>query len=746
MIPLKNAAIRVIPRAHLARITTLGLTSARFQSSSTNEVVTENQESESKIKAELNSKDFSKKAQPGRSNRQESQRRPQTNFKLKDISKQILASVESDESVSENLEILEEGLSYLREIQAAEGITNDSFYLSFQPIVGKLLKKALNDTSSLGDTTIENILDVFIKYEVAHEYHFTKTIVHRLSQIHETNSIEIFGDVLKIWVKDIEYTKNLDHTLKHRSVHFMREENFRYFDIKNLVYFSYVMSCLKSNVEYSFKDALKILQVNDVPTIFQVKQSISSNELDLKKEYNEFAANIEALNMKSLDPNGFYVISKLNEAVKFRNVEMLNQLYKNVQEASISNKIPIKETTLNNLMQGYLSLYLFDNVFKIFQDILTGSKKGPSINSWDIVVRCMGHPSYISRLGKSKYEMIATKLGQTVETVLSNGIEMTPKLLSSIVGAFYNLDQGEKAEEYLAKYKDLPVIQYTKNSTLVGLIVNGRITEAEKRFQEMITDDSNYVPSTPVVNAFLGAYAKANNYKAIDGIVAYMKANNIHEDFSTYTTLLDSNFKLYRSKGLVPDTASLLKDIVKDEKFFTNQYSMSALITGLARDGVNLEAARSIYEFFCKISPQISNTPHILTSLARAEFDHGSISRGQELFDRLLKAENSTKIWNIAINSLLRKDDELSLEYYNKLKHQTSKNPNVVPNNFTYYFLLTHFIKRNNTEKVQYIIDDISKSNMENFGTELPGILNNLTSTYKFSESFLNKLRQISRD
>lgn len=725
MIPLRSTVLRSLTRAglnHSPRVFNAQV--SRFQSTATAP------KPETEVEA---TKDLSK---------HNGKKRYHVNRKLRDIINQIRSTSESSD-LSESVEVLEEGLSYLREIQAVEGITEESFYYQFQNIITSILNKALAPGAELGGKTPEDVLDLLVEYKVAHEYHFTKYIVHELSQINETNAAEVFGRVLSTWVKNLEFSKGLSHTFNTRYSAAMREEKYQSYNMVNLVYFAYAMSCIKQNVPYSSADARKIIQrENALPSLFQVRNSLNHYGLykSLKPEFVEFAATLERLNLEELDPNGIYVMSKLKEATTRNDWHLVDQIYKQAVESSTKNNTPIKQQTMINFMNTYHSLYRFDDVFRLFQDVLASGNTNPSEPIWDVVLRTMGHPSYIKRFNTTQKADLITNIDSTVSAFLQNGKTVDSKILSAIVGAYANLNRPDKVEEVLATYKDVPVSYTTKNNIMIGMLLNNDVSGAETAFNEY-TQDKSFVPSTTVMNSFLSVYAKKKNFKAIEGIVEYMKKHKINEDVATYTILVDSYFKLYREKGIVPNVDDLLNLVIKDDKFFSREHSMSALLNGMISDGNNIEGARAIYEALSKKDKKTRNSPVILTLLIRGELDHGSVPNAEVLFQRFIsKANNNTRIWNTMILGLLKKNEELSLSYYQKLKEQESIKAGVKPNYFTFYFLLDHFVKRNNKEKIQYFIDEIDASSLQDFGAELPQMLQKLSGDYLIPRSLLLRL------
>lgn len=658
-------------------------------------------------------------------------RRYKINPKLRDISSQVRSSIElSDASdTAEALEILEEGLSYLREVQVAEGINEESLFSVFQPVLDVYSQK-ITDAS-----TLNKVLDLAIEHKVAHGFLFCRVMA--------LQALESYQAVLQTWVRFLEYSSAVENGLVFKRFGFMKDSAFRKRDLTNLAFYLYVQSCLAANAKYDFRDAMKLLQTDEVPEIFQVRRTVMGlGAVRLEKEFQEFQTQLNALELESLDPNGSVVIRKINRAVATNDANLLNRTYELVQDAALKHKRPISENTLTRFMNGYLECQQIDRVFDIFRSMLQNGISKPSIVTWDIVLRCMGHPSYLRTLNEAKRNENHVNLRRTVDTVLSFYPEMSPKTLSIIVAGFANMGDFDAVDEFLAKYSvqgsgKVPVIHATKNNILIGLVLNKKVHEAEEKLKELMADGSGYVPSTLCMNTFLNHYARADNYKAVDGILKFMKQHNIPEEIGTYTIVIDLYFKMHRAKGLVPNVTELLESFASNKQagLTLNDYTYSILISGLVKDGLNLEAARTLFDH----SKSYGNSPHVLTAMLQGELDHGSVGNAEILFEKYTKSKNDPRIWNQMIKALLYKHELLALQYYQNFKDQEKISSRCKPNHYTYYFLIQHFMKKGNKEKIDWMLQEMAESGSE-LGTELPKIIRRLSREHTVPKPLLDRV------
>ncbi|SGZ54903.1 CIC11C00000005578 [Sungouiella intermedia] len=708
----------------------------------------QNGQSARKDKVEVNSqaqngdKNTSNGARPARRGRNHI-----SNRKVRDISTQVKQSVStaSGAEIGEAIDILEEGISYLREIQAAEQIPDDLLYSVFQPITADLFDKIQSDEAVLGQRTIGLVLNMLVTHKIAHNYHFLKAAE---AAIKGKSNLEAYTDVLQIWLTYLEYTKEvgvgrMNFVIKLPFTAY-KERNFDSRDLQNLTYFVYVMHCLESGVDYSVKDAMKLLQILEtsrVPEKFHVTGTIRRLQLgELKDAVALYEKKINDINTKAMDPNGTFVAQRIQNAITQNNPVMLNTLFEQMKTASVTNEIAITEPTFNRVMNAYIELHRFDEVIDIFRDLLA-SKGNPSVATWDLVIKAMGHPSHVKDLSGPEKKQMVENVENTVKTMLASGVEMNARTLAVVVGAFANLNRFDLVDEYLKEYKNVPVVHLTRNNILLGLLSNKRTSEAEAKLKEFSAKDSSYVPSTNVMNGFLAHYVDTGNNDAVEGILTYMKQHGIEENVATMTTFISYYFKMYRSKGMVPDVSALLAQLKNSIPY--NQFTVTTIIDGLAKDGVNLEAARTMFEHFCKENSRFKYNMGLLTTMIRAELDFGSVASAEDLFEfYVANLRNDTRLWNMMIAALLPKQEKLALNYYNRLLEQAPFK--VKPNYYTYYFMLDHFVKSGNNQRIQWTLDEIAKADLSELGGSLPRMISRLRLKFELAPTLKEKVTQKS--
>lgn len=694
----------------------------------------------------------SENAQPPKEKNQQKKngRKHIANRKLRDISAQVKLSVDSTDvaQVGEAIDILEEGISYLREIQEVEKIPSELLYSVFQPSTAVLFDKVVAEDANLGSRSVSDVLTILVEQRLAHNYHFLKTVEHILRHPSENS----YSEVLQIWIQYLQYSKEvgvgrMNFVIKLPYFAY-KERNFDSRDLQNLAFFAYVLHCLKSNVEYNVKDAMKILQIQDnarVPERFHIVSTIKRLGLRdaLKTDLATYERKINELNTKSMDPNGTFVIRRIEQAVQQNNPVMLNNLYTQMKNASVANEIHISETTLNRVMNAFIELHRFGDVVDIFRGLLQSSTK-PSVTTWDMVLKAMGHPSNVIGMNSAEKKEITQNIESTLNAMVASGIAVNARTLAIVVGCFANLGRFDLVDSYLKQYDSVPVVHLTRNNILVGLVLNKEIAQAEKKMKQFAKEDPSYKPSTGVMNAFLAHYVSVDNNDAVEAIMNFMKKNGIEEDVGTTTTFINYYFKMYRLKGMIPDVAGLLKEL-SQASLPINQFTITSIVDGLAKDGVNLEAARSVFNHFSKENSRFKYNTGLLTTMMKAELDFGSLHNAEELFAiYITNLKNDTRVWNMMIAALLAKKEKIALEYYDKLLEQRPFN--VKPNYYTYYYLLDHFIKSGNEKRIQWTLDELAKADLEDLGNVLPRRIYQLRLKFNLAPALKDKISKKNND
>lgn len=627
------------------------------------------------------------------------------NHKLHDISQQIKQIVESNNDLNESKEIFEEGISFLREIQHEEYISDRDLYNAFLPLATKLLIRAKKAGADL-----EEYLSLFVKYRVAHQYHFTEVAANLLKN--EDGKLAIYQKIIQMWVTFIEYDK-----LNFIPNAFVEtgDARIRYnkYQLPHIVYYAYVLSCLLQNIPYSEKDALRFFETNKLPLYNEVKNTLMNYRVFNRLEFEKFREFLENDRKSKVDPNSITMLNRINRATDRK---VLDDIYSEIAEVCEKRDLKIEERIMVQLMEKYLYYDEYDQVFSMFQNIMK-SGISPSIDAWNLVLKAMINPNRFNSATPEQKEEFMQKFERTLKTILASGLKYNVNTLSSIISAYSIADKFDIAEDYAKQYASLGINDAAKDGILRGLIFNDKIAEAETKMEEYIKDGSNYKPNVGVMNDFLNYYFKKQNYNAIFGINDFMKQHGIEENVVTLTTMINAYFKYLVSIGKSPNLGDFLKTL-KGAKSL-NEHSFASVLNGLILSA-NIDAARQLYHVLKRKFPR---SAWIQSNMLTAELTLGEVSAAEQIFIHYItKIRNDPIIWNTMVRNVLLRDENKALEYYTKMK----KAGDVKPNEFTYYFLLDYFYKKHNKEVVRKVVDDLAKSSLTSYGAKLPNVLSKI--------------------
>lgn len=699
----------------------------RFQSVAVDAQTKPNTESQSELEPKQNKQNSKKSSGNGN-------RRPYSR-KLADISRQIdVSAKEADpKNLTEAIDIYEEGVTYLREVQQDEGIDEEHMYRVFQRPASVLLDSAIK----AGDeAVIDRVLNIFVANRVAHLFHFTMYQQYLLAQ-----GSSRFPDVLTLWLRYLEYSKSLImpiSTLSTKHISYHAESKIQPYDMLNLTYFAYVILCHSAGVEQNINDTVKLLQLTDiskVPNVRHVRSGLNKMGLSqtLSKELKIFDEISRSTFIKNLDPNGEAMANKIFGIAKRGNANQLRQFYQQMITASVENKLPLTEDSLTRVMSAFIDLHLFNDALEVFTTMVSSFK--PSATSWAMAIKAMGHPKYVENLSGEERASLIQNIKSTLVSMEALGISVNAKTLAVAVGAMSNLNNQEEVQQLLTTYKSVPVVHLTKHNILLGMILNKRVSEAEQLMKTYLESDASYVPLIQLLNAFLSHYVATENDKAADAMMKFMSEKNIIADLGTITTVVNYYFKTCKSNGQIPDVKLVLSEMSRsDIKWDTNM--ASTLLTGLTQDGSNIDAARGVFNYFIDLSPQYKNSSAMYTPMIKAELDFGDSSIALDLFEWYNQHLNvEVRMWNMMITGFLNNNESKAIKLYNQMIERS-----VEPNFFTYYYMLSHFLKKGNEKRTQWVLNEMAASRLKNFGQALPGLVNKLKLNFDVPKDLLKRM------
>ncbi|EGW31960.1 uncharacterized protein SPAPADRAFT_138815 [Spathaspora passalidarum NRRL Y-27907] len=714
MIPLRQSVSRTISRGSLYKLRHIPVILSRFQStagaSSAVKVPQQTIKPEEVLKKTKNTKARVPK---------------HINAKLKDITTQIGETISKALPVDlrESYEILEEGITYVREIQIEEGMSEREVYQTFSPLATDLFRKALKPEAFLGkNKTIEDLFNMLVEQRIANHTHFIDMATRHIKGIESSeNRLKVYEKIIKLWVNFLEYSQ-VKQPLRIRVSG--NEDEAKIYDFSNLVVYCYVQSCLEQEVSFTTEHITKLIQQNKAPKKYRVRQSLENLQVFKEAEYKKFRIAIVAQNVREFNPDDPKIFHLLNDAMRAKDSKKVWDIYHDIQQSCAKYDKQVSRATLEKIMYAFQQTDRPDDVFEIFQAMLNRGVI-PTANGWSIILTTLASPEKIAANGR---ETSLENFERVIATIQSSKINMTPALFSSIISGFANFDCPEKIDQYLAQYSGISLTNYGKDGILVGMVLNGKIDQANAKLDEYLKDGSGYIPGSTAINVFLTHYVKEKNYKAVEGIVEFMRKNKVVETHAITSTLIDCYCKRQFDKGLDPDI-DVVVDLVKKAKSVEfNMFALTSMVDTLSK--TNITVARSIYNHAMQNDPK---NYALHTSMIKNELSFGELGKAEHIFEYVIQnVKADARLYNLMINGSLHRDAKLAFEFYEKMKEQ-----DVSPNAFTFYFLLNHAKRTGNNVLIEKLIKDLAEAKLRTLGTSLPKMILSLNGKYEVPASLL---------
>lgn len=667
--------------------------------------------------------------------------------KVYEVSRQVRQTI-GDAPVtglSEAIDILQEGVSYLREVQQVEGIDERAINMAFQPALVVLFDKMFDKQAHLGDRTPEDVLALLVEHQVAHAYHFLTIMRHVLATAEGANRTDAYTKVLLLWIQYVEYSKMTETRKLHANWEFRSytERGFFRHDINNLAFYAFVVHCTRTNTTFDLQTVMKFMQVDD-PSRLPMRSNVYKM-LDTLKLQQPLALDTTVFSrtyyqhVSTLDPNSSIILRRIEENIQRNDVRNMRALYQQIRELSDNNAIPLSEVTLSKVMNAFIELQEFDQALAIFSLMLVAKQK-PSAGMWEVLFKALGHPRRLNSMLATERKAAIENIETSFRTMIANGVDVTPRVLGTLYGAFSNMNRQDLIEKYMAEFSNIPVIHLAKNNILIGMALNNKMADAEKLMRRYHEEDRSYTPSIHVINTFLAYYVKAGNNRAVEGLVKFMRERGIEGNVAMTTILVQYYFDVYHKRGLVPDIGELLSEVVQDLRKW-DQQMVATLLHGLTQSGSNMDAARAVFRYFCKKDSTFKQLKFAVTTMLKAELDHGTSHAAEELLNHYTdNIDNTTRIWNMAVSGFLPQREDLAVKYYKKLCEQRPLGEG--PNKFSLYYLLDHFVKTNNAVKIQWLLDELAASNLTDFGNQIPRMVRHLSLRFRVDPKLLEQLKR----
>ncbi|ANZ75851.1 BA75_02183T0 [Komagataella pastoris] len=580
--------------------------------------------------------------------------------------------------------------------------------------------KLSEDKSDVG--TIEyQILKVLINNNLAHVSHFNRVCANYLRQ----NNAQ---EALSLYVESVEYLKHHPEALE------VRDDNSELDRRLAFLFIAYNQACVAMNKQPESSYFKELLQVSKVPNIPQLKKYLYEIKA-YKKLSSQCYKSLEKFKYDSMNynnPESFSLATSLILEGKMKDADQI------IEQIKSSSPKPYDETTYAQLMH----LYSLSNNTKaslaLWEDMVSQDVQ-PTIKSFNELLYTHTKLRDSDDKCLEKLEGIWEYLNKFYQP---NAISYEYYLVGLIA-----FNQHQKAIELLNQLQKEAIIPLTlkmKDNVLSKLLDKNRLADAEKLFKQFLESDETYSPQVFVFNKLLSTYIKHKKYDQALQMFEKMSQYNVQPDIATYTIIISLMLKQSVNGKVEFDQLTPIFKEMKQNGIHTNAVTISSMVHILMQDPSTLEVGRLLVDYMKKEKMNLNFVTY--TSIISSEFKFGDPFIGERFFKESISKAGiipSTPYYNIPIEGFSKQNNmEKAIAYYNDLKNSNTKMAK--PNHFTFYHLIRCADRLQDSERLQYLINELDSANIH-LGRSLAPILKNLERTYpniKVPENLNNQILQ----
>ena len=268
---------------------------------------------------------------------------------------------------------------------------------------------------------------------------------------------------------------------------------------------------------------------------------------------------------------------------------------------------------------------------------------------------------------------------------------------------------------------------------------NGDGADAEKGAQIKADATETFKPSIVLYNKLLHYFLKNDRFDSAteilnDMIEAGKKDKSLAPDIATWTTVVDMLMKQAKKIGaseeFITNELSKILQAMRDNNIRLNEQAMTMIVTNLSRNPRTAELGWQFFLTMKKASKRLSTVTY--TSVIYSECLGNRMDRALELFTEGL--EEGIKLRPQYYNLIFKgfsdhPNVESTMKFYKFINMKTKGKPDEVPNFFTFYYLLRGAMFSGDKKFVQFVVDEMDKSELKHYGKMIPGLLEEVEGT-----------------
>lgn len=577
----------------------------------------------------------------------------------------------------------------------------------------------------------KEIITLLFDHQLIHASHFNRYIMNLLNDGKYLNA-------LTIWIENANYFKEKPEVFKTSK---QRENLFEEYKLAGLT--SYLLSLIVNKEDKVDPEFIKLIFGDSKPaTMGQFTRYLGSLSLPAE-DRSTIEKFYENYKNESFDINSAEALKGIRvAAIDGRIVHLENSVNKNL-ELYKGKESEIKPSTISHYMEYLNRAKLYSRSIELWKFAVT-HKIEITIDIWNQLLK-----SFISvsmKDNKTKIESVWKLLNQSV----------TPNSESYSIYLKYLLKNREvsKAESIIADLKkNHPKLfdSELKCALIEFLVVQNKSNEAYQLFRLYQNGDKGFVPTIEVYNKLLSKLINDSRFTEAENLLADLlskKYENLSPDVATWTTIIDFYLKTSLKSNLsreeiLDKITSVIKTMIS-QHVGLNSVALTTVVTNLLKNNETMDLGFELLHLFESSNLKLNQVGY--TGIITAFSNKGDMNNALYYYNKAL--EHGILPSAFLYNSILKgyskspnipetKKFMQNIESLIKANPQTTR---LLPNYYTYYFLLSQAISANDSQFIGEILTKLGESNIE-LGKAIPIILKSLHEKgYQLPKSLLSKI------
>lgn len=595
-------------------------------------------------------------------------------------------------------------------------------------IINLKKEKKINAPTS---TLLKDLIQILSDSKTLHVSHFNRFI----------ESLLIDGrymEALTLWVNNAGYFKDTPSAMFTANPKFNPENDYHLTGLS-----TYLLSLIENNENKIDNEFIKLIygENKKSDSLYNLsnylrKLNIPENDLNfilpLYKEFKEKSFDINSeeslkgIRIASVDGKIVYLEETINKNLK---------LYEN-------KPLEIKPSTIAYYMKYLNHSKLYSKCIEIWK-FSSKNKIEINIEIWNQLLFAF---SFL------KIDNLSNKI-ESIWKILNNSLIPNSESYSIYIQYLIKANQNDKVKLIINDLRNNKPELFDSNlkcSLIQFLCKTKKIDESFELFN-IYSNEENFKLNIETFNILFTSLINESKLIEANELLNNLinnKYNEISPDIATWTKIIDLLMKNAKISNLsrnsiIEKLSIIIEDMIKQNVKF-NTATLSVVATNLFKNYKTQDIGLQILKIMDNVGVKLNDVAYsnILTSFT----NKGDLTNALYYFDKALI--NGIKPGAMLYNSILKgyslnPNINETLKFLDRIEKIQLENPNnlkLLPNKYTFFYLLTQGISVKDDNFVKVILEKLNNSNCD-LGTELPKILQSLKeSGYEIPSPLINKI------